>query len=185
MGDRSAVLGNGFHDKIAGFTNRFSYGNYSLSFHIDGKFGGKLYSQTNRWAVSAGKHPMTLEGRDAGIIGKGVTEEGKENDVLVTPDKISSYYSRLTTIHEAFVYDASFIKFRELALNWKIPSKAYNKTFLTDATVSFVARNLFYLMKKVENVSPESSVSSSNVQGLENAGYPETRTIGFNINLTF
>lgn len=185
VGDRSAVLGNGFHDRIAGFTNRFSYGNYSLSFHIDGKFGGKLYSQTNRWAVSAGKHLMTLEGREDGIIGKGVSEDGKGNDVLVPPTSLSSYYNRLTTIHETFIYDASFIKFRELALSWNIPKKIINTPVISNASVSLVARNLFYLMKKVDNVSPESSVSSSNVQGLENSGYPETRTIGFNLNLTF
>ena len=185
VGDRSTALGNGFHDRIAGFTNRFDYGNFSMSFHIDGKFGGSLYSQTNRWAVAAGKHAMTLEGRENGIIGAGVKEDGKPNDVLVTPDKISSYYSRLTTIHEAFMYDASFIKFRELSLSWRIPKSIYQKTILSNASVSLVARNLFYLMNKVDNVSPESSVSSSNVQGLENSGYPEARTIGFNLNLTF
>ncbi|MBO9683315.1 MAG: TonB-dependent receptor, partial [Flavisolibacter sp.] len=185
VGDRSTILGTGFHDRIAGFTNRFDYGNFSLSFHIDGKFGGSLYSQTNRWAVAAGKHPMTLEGREKGIVGAGVKEDGKANDVLVTPDKLSSYYSRLTTIHEAFMYDASFIKFRELSLSWRIPKSIYQKITLSNASISLVARNLFYLMNKVDNVSPESSVSSSNVQGLENSGYPEARTIGFNLNLTF
>lgn len=185
VGDRSTILGKGFHDKLASLSNAFQYNNFRFSFLIDAKFGGQLYSQTNRWATSAGKHYMTLAGRENGITGIGVKEDGKVNDIFVSPEKASSYYSRLTTIHEAFIYDASFIKLRELSLTYQFPQKWLKKLPVQNTSMSFVARNLFYLRNKVDNVAPESSVSSSNAQGLENSGYPETRTFGLNLNISF
>lgn len=185
VGDRSTILGKGYHDKIAGLVNQFRYKDFSLGFVVDAKFGGMLYSQTNRWATSAGKHKMTLEGRENGIVGVGVKEDGTPNDIRVLPENISSYYNRLTTIHEAFMYDASYIKFREFSLGYNLPSNILRPTPLKGASLTFVARNLFYLLNNAENVSPESSVSSSSAQGLENSGYPESRYFGFNLNLSF
>lgn len=185
VGDGSTILGVGYHDVIAGWTNKFDFGNVSLSFLLDGKFGGKIYSQTNRWAYTAGKHKNTLNGRENGIIGVGVKEDGSVNDTRIDPVNISSYYSRLASIAEEFVFDASYIKFREIALTYYLPGKILQKTPLTRASVSLTGRNLFYLMNKLDNISPESHVSSSNVQGLENSGYPEARTFGVNLNITF
>ena len=127
---------------------------------------------------------MTLVGREGGFIGVGVKEDGTKNDIVITPDKLSSYYSRISTIYENFIYDASFVKLREVGLTYRLPKTILNKTTLSNVSVSLVARNLFYIINHVPNVSPESNVSSSNVQGLENSGYPEYRTIGFNLNIT-
>lgn len=185
IGDRAAVLGVAFHDKVVGWLNEFNYKNLSLRILIDGKFGGKMYSQTNRWAYANGKHKATLEGRENGIVGVGVKEDGTVNDIVVTPDKLQNYYSVMASIHENFIYDASFIKLRELSLGYTLPSSILANTPVSKATVSLTARNLFYLMNKMENVSPESSVTSSNAQGLENSGYPEFITYGINLNLSF
>jgi len=185
VGDRSTKLGKGYHDQIAGLMNKFSYKGFSMNILLDAKFGGSLYSQTNRWAVSAGKHKMTLVGREDGITGVGVKEDGSVNDIFVDPSRISSYYGRLTTIHENFVYDAGFIKFRELSLGYNFPYNWIEKTPIKTLGATLVARNLFYLRNKIDNVSPESSISSSNAQGLENSGYPETRYFGINLNMSF
>lgn len=185
IGDRAAVLGVAFHDKLFGWLNEFGYKNLTFRMLIDGKFGGKMYSQTNRWAYGNGKHKATLEGRENGIIGVGVKEDGTKNDVLVTPDRLPSYYSFMASIHENFIYDASFLKLRELSLGYTLPSSILSNTPIQKASISLTARNLFYFMNKLENVSPESSVTSSNAQGLENSGYPEFRSYGINFNLTF
>jgi TonB-linked SusC/RagA family outer membrane protein len=185
VGDGSTILGVGYHDIITGWTNRFDIGNFSLSCLLDAKFGGSIYSQTNRWAYSAGKHKNTLNGREDGIVGVGVKEDGTVNDIKIAPENLSSYYGRLATIAEEFVYDASYIKLREISLTYFFPNKLLSKTAISRASVSLTGRNLLYLMNKMENISPESHVSSSNVQGLENSGYPEARTFGLNFNLTF
>lgn len=185
VGDRSTKLGKGYHDQIAGLANKFSYRGIVLNILLDAKFGGKLYSQTNRWAVSAGKHKMTLTGREDGLIGQGAKEDGSPNDIFVDPSSIASYYNRITTIHENFIYDAGYIKLRELSLGYNLPSRWIERTPIKSLGASFVGRNLFYLRNNIDNVSPESSISSSNVQGLENSGYPETRYFGVNLNMSF
>lgn len=184
-GDKATVLGCGFHDKILGFSNRFDYKNLSFRFLIDGKFGGKIYSQTNTTAVKAGKHQMTLNGREEGIIGQGVTKEGNINQVWVSPQDLASYYSNLADIAEAFIYDASFLKLREASLTYRLPKSIFHNTPLSNVSISLVARNLCYLLNHLENVGPESNSTSGNAQGIENNGYPETRSFGLNINLTF
>ena len=52
-------------------------------------------------------------------------------------------------------------------------------------SVSFVARNLWTIMKHTPNIDPESAINNTNAQGLELNGYPATRNIGFNINVKF
>jgi iron complex outermembrane receptor protein len=49
---------------IGGFTNNFTYKNFSLSVHIDGQFGGKLLSVTNNYLKASGAGLQSLHGRD-------------------------------------------------------------------------------------------------------------------------
>jgi hypothetical protein len=60
-----------------------------------------------------------------------------------------------------------------------------SKTPFVNLTVSFVARNLAILYKKVPNIDPESSYTSSNAQGLDYFGMPATRSYGFNLRAIF
>ena len=83
-----------------------------------------------------------------------------------------------------FVYDASFIKLRELQLSYQLPSRLFRGTPIRLATVSLVGRNLWLIHSDVPNIDPESSFrNDSQGIGLEHSGVPQTRSIGFNFNL--
>jgi hypothetical protein len=100
----------------------------------------------------------------------------------------STYYGKITenNIAEEFVYDASFIKLRELSLSYQFPkSIPSHLKVVKEMNVSLVARNLWTLMKHTDNIDPESAYNTSNGQGLELNGYPSTRNIGFNVNIKF
>ena len=88
-----------------------------LSFLFDFKYGAKIYSGTNFMYYYYGQHIKTLEGRETGYIGKGVTEDGKPNTKSVASQ---DYFKELSfgqhQVSEEFVYDAGFIKFRSLSL---------------------------------------------------------------------
>ena len=79
-----------------------------------------------------------------------MTENGQPNTTKITA---SQYYGAL--LAEDFLYDASFIKLKELSLGYSFPSKMLKKTPLTSLNVSFVARNLCYLLKHTPGTSPE------------------------------
>ncbi len=177
------VYGSGVAPYAMGFTNTFTYKRISLSTLIDAKFGGYIYSGSKAFAYRFGLAPETLEGRDGGIIGVGVNEQGTPNTVSSTSQNyFGSIHSNIAT---PTVFKSDFIKLRQIILNYQIPSSLLNKINVKGATIGLVARNVAILMKKTGNLDPESNYNNSNAQGLEYGSAPTTRNIGLNLNIKF
>jgi hypothetical protein len=188
-----SVLGNGVYKYTGGWSNRFSYKNFSLSFLVDFKAGAKIFSGTNLNLVNDGLHKKTLQGREndgkGSIIGAGVMQDASgnyvANNVAVSAQE---YWKGIVNnnIAEEFLYDASFIKLRELSFGYSFPQSILSKLKIVKAlNVSLVGRNLWTILKHTDNIDPESAYNNSNGQGLELNGYPATRSIGFNVNVKF
>lgn len=180
------LLGNSTYDKLFGFSNTFSYKNFSLYVFVDAKFGADIYSETNATAYKNGKHMATLVGREEGFIAEGMNQAGGKNSVMVQPDNLSSYYNQIGNISEQFIYDASFAKLREIALRYRFNNNVLSKIGLTNGSISLVARNvaLLYKDKNLENVDPESNIAANNQQGIERMGFPPVRSFGLTIKFT-
>lgn len=193
---KNEFLANGVYDKMLGFANTFSFGNISLFTLIDAKWGASIYSETNALSYSNGKHKNTLVGREDGLIGDGVTATGELNaiklrgkyntDFSTGASSVQSYYQQVSHVAEEFIYDASFVKLREVALSYRFPKKLLTKVGINNASFSLVGRNLatLYKNKELTNVDPESSVASGNAQGIERLVYPVTRNFGFTLKLS-
>ena len=187
-GDQT-TLGNGVYRWTGGWHNSFTYKGITLAFLIDFKFGAKIFSGTNYQLTYYGMHKNTLFGRDAAnptgtYVFPGVNTDGSANTTAV---KAQDYYQAIcnNNIVEDFVYSADFIKLRELSLGYDFKRLLPSLTWLKGLNVSFVARNLWTIMKHTPNIDPESAINNSNGQGLELNSYPATRDIGFNVNLKF
>ena len=179
-------LGQGVHSWAAGISNEFKHKNISFSFLIDGKFGGSLYSGTDLYGTRMGLTKLTLEGRESGLPIKGVDTNGNPVDMVIAPENLRTYYDGLRNISSTFVYDASFIKLRQVIIGYQLPlEKLRGLSKLQGASISFVARNLFILYKKTPNVDPESVFSAGNAQGVEQFGVPKTRSFGLSLNVKF
>ena len=184
-------LGNGVYKYTGGWTNTFKYKSWSLSMLIDYKFGADLFSGSNYQAYSSGLHKNTLTGRTAEqpnmeYVFPGIDEAtGQANTVAVTA---KNYFGKICdqNIAEEFVYDASFIKLRELSLTYSFPASLLSKLkYVKGLTVSLIGRNLWTIMKHTDNIDPEAAYNNGNGQGLELNGYPYQRNVGFNVNLKF
>ena len=187
-------LGNGVYKYTGGWSNTLKYKDFTLSFLIDFKAGASIFSGTNYSLFSEGLHKSTLFGRSVDnprgdICGVGVmlNEAGQyvPNDVHVDAQ---TYYQGITNnnIAEEFVYNASFIKLRELSFGYTFPQSILNKMKVVKGlSVSLVGRNLWTILKHTDNIDPESAYNSGNGQGLELNGYPATRSVGFNVNVKF
>ncbi|MDO6431167.1 SusC/RagA family TonB-linked outer membrane protein [Flavitalea sp. BT771] len=180
-------LGSTVYRQTGGLTNEFRYKDLSLSALVDFKFGAKLYSGTNLLLYQYGLQKKTLEGREGGYIGNGVTADGHRNTRAVPAQRFFQDISAGGTNHiaEEFVYDASFVKLRSMALSYYVPASRLRKGFIKGMGFSLIGRNLLTLMKHTPNIDPESSINSTNGQGLELSGYPPVRSWGFNINMKF
>jgi hypothetical protein len=117
-----------------------------------------------------------------GIIVDGVNEKGEKNNVITSAEK---YYHRVYSIAEANIWDASYIKLREVALTYNLPHAILSKLHLTDASVSLTGRNLWIIHKNLPNVDPEAAHSTGNAQGYESLSLPTTRSLGISLNLKF
>lgn len=138
---------------------------------------------TNAHMYSFGRHAGTLPGREEGIIGKGVKADGKTpNDVKAEAMK---YYMAMAGITEEFVYDASFVKLRELSFGYTFPQKWIKKLGMSSLSLAIVGRNLWNIYDDVPLVDPEAMLNIGNGQGFESYGMPATRSIGFNLNVKF
>ncbi|MEP7230009.1 MAG: SusC/RagA family TonB-linked outer membrane protein [Ginsengibacter sp.] len=185
------ILGRGVPDFTGGLNNSFTWKDLNLTFLIDFKSGGNIYSGTNVRMTQSGFTKQTLLGRDgeAPLVITGVTQDGtgyKPFTKTLTPGEAQNYWSQLgNRAAERFIYDASFIKLRQITFGYTLPKRLFNNTPVQSLMVSFVARNLAILYKKSDNIDPESSYTSSNAQGLDYFGFPATRSYGFNLRATF
>ncbi|WP_018612710.1 SusC/RagA family TonB-linked outer membrane protein [Segetibacter koreensis] len=185
------ILGNGVPDFTGGLNNSLTWKGVNLSFLIDFRSGGDIYSGTNVRMTEAGFTKQSLLGRagEAPLTITGVTQDVagfKPFTKTLTPGEAANYWSQLgERAQENFMYDASFIKLRQITLGYTLPSKLFTNTPIRSVMVSFVARNLAILYKNVPNIDPEATYTSSNAQGLDYFGMPATRTYGFNIRASF
>lgn len=163
------AYGSAYNKWFAGWNNEFNYKGINLSILIDGKWGGKIFSATDYYGYVFGLHQSTLENREALDAGASTAAQ--------------YYLNMANNTSFRFVQDASFIKLRQVVLGYNFPAKMFNNK-IQGLNLSFVARNLAILMKKTDNIDPESSYNAS-FTGLELGGVPPVRTFGLNLSVKF
>lgn len=167
-----------------GLRNDFSFGNFNLSFLINYNYGNKILSATQDYSVYRGLNKMTLVGREGGIT-TGVTAGGTANTVAADAE---SYYQRLSSmISRNSVLNGDYIKLRQVTLGYTLGGKLFaHVPIFSSVDLSLVGRNLLTLMKKSDNIDPESGFNASiNYAGIEGTSLPSTRTFGINANFKF
>jgi len=195
---RSAVyeiLGNGVAKLTGGFSNTLSWKRISLDVLIDFKSGGDIYSGTNVYLTRMGLHKQTLAYREGGMPIEGVIQKGTATDgspiyeplsITLNQEQTYNYWRNLASrAQENFIYDASFIKLRQVSIEYSLPPAIMAKLPLANIAVSFVGRNLAIIYKNTENIDPESTYTNSGMQGIDQFPLPGTRSYGFNVRLTF
>ena len=183
---QTVYIGNSRPKWIGGMGNQFTYKSFSLSFLISARMGGRISSFTNANIEGDGMSAKTLAGRD-GFIVDGVKADGSKNTTSITAEQYwSKVGGRNTPAGEAFTYDASNIRLRELVLSYSIPQSTISKTPVKGATISFTGRNLFFFRNSAKGFDPELVVSTaSGLIGIESFCLPFTSSYGLNLNLNF
>lgn len=188
----SKVLGNVAPDWTGGVALNMSYKGITFNSIIDAKIGGDIFTMTNTWGRFAGVLEETLLGRESGIVGVGSMNIGTEenpqwvpNDVVVSAESWNKRaYSN--SVSEGSVFDASYVKWRQLMIGYSFPKKWMDKTPFLNAEISFVARNLAILHRNVPHIDPETAFSSGDSeQGQEFGQLPSARSMGFNLKFSF
>ncbi|WBX70507.1 SusC/RagA family TonB-linked outer membrane protein [Tenacibaculum retecalamus] len=180
-------FGNFNPDWTGGLTNTFTYKDFSLSFLISSKMGGKILSRTDMILDLNGNSKRTLKGRETGIIVPNSVDEvtGVANIIAVPAQ---TYYNTVagSNIIEDYVYDADYIKLKELSIGYKFPEELTSKIKVSSASIRFIARNLFFFDRSTDSFDPEvSGFNTRNAQGIELLSLPGTRSYGVNLSVKF
>lgn len=181
------VIGDGNTEKVGNALPRFrmSWNNtlawkgISLTFLLDGRFGGKILSQTQADLDQFGVTRETGEARDRGFV----TLEGQQIK------NVKGFYKLIggrAGVTEYYMYPATNVRIREASLGYSFPAIWLQKTkIFTDIQVSLIARNLCFLYKKAP-FDPDLILSTGNDnQAIDTYGMPTTRNTGFNLRFTF
>jgi TonB-linked SusC/RagA family outer membrane protein len=193
------LLGNYNPDWLMGVGSSLNYKGIRLSFLFDIRQGGELYSHTQTVGREGGIIEETLEGRadgydlskpGNGVIGQGVVQNPdgsfSANTKKLTAREWHTAWTGGRNIAEGVMYDASFVKLRELQLGYTIPDKVFGKLPFRSATITLVGRNLF-LWDNVPHVDPETMSYSGGtaLPGIEYMALPSTRSYGINLSFKF
>jgi len=182
-------FGSYLPDWTGGIINTFTYKGITLYALIDFQKGGQVYSVSNGFGdytgltiVTAGNNDKGNPQRDdpadgGGWRADGVFEDGEPNNIYIE----SIEYWKYAIMPEYYLYDASYLKLRELRIAYLFPRKISGP--FTNIELSFISRNLAILYKNIPNVDPETAYGSDNIQGFENGQHPSTRIFGFNLKL--
>jgi len=85
-----------------------------------------------------------------------------------------------------FVYDASYVKLRELSLTYSLPNTVFANSILQGASVSVIGRNLWIIHKNSPYTDPEAGLSGGTYQqGNQSGAYPSVREVGVTLNVKF
>ena len=194
------IIGDVNPEWNGGITNTFKYKDFKLSFLIDIQKGGDVYSLDMHYGQGTGLPDFTTGLNDlgnpirntlangGGVILPGVTADGAPNTTRARTDYYGGiwYWGNSSRNPAALtVYDASYIKLRELTLSYELPVSEWTKGTITKGSLTLIGRNLWIIDKNVPFADPESGLGAGNAQGYLSGSFPTLRTVGLNLNLEF
>jgi len=193
-------------DWIGGVTNTLKYKGVSLGFLIDVKQGGDLFSLDQSYGLYTGvpestafindlgnpaRNPITDDETSGGIILPGVKNTGTAEAPVYVPNDIRAAVPQALGTDgnpaQAFIYDASYVKLREVTLGYSLPESVVSKLKVFQGIdLSVYGRNLWIIHKNTPYSDPEEGLAAGTLSlGYQSGAYPTTRNVGFNIRARF
>lgn len=183
-----AYLGNQQPTCMLGITNSFSYKNFSLSFLIDARFGGKIYSATTARLFGTGNAAGTVINgkREDFVVPNSVKEDGSVNNTAISPQRYWEHMAQGNLgVGEAFLYDATNVRLRNITLGYDFNKKMLGN-HVQRLRLSLAMNNVWMIKSHIPGIDPESiATTNTNATGIELGGAPTPRSYTFNVTVGF
>jgi TonB-linked SusC/RagA family outer membrane protein len=182
-GPNATFAGNPMPKFTLGWNNTIDYKNVSISFLIDGRFGGKVISLTQAYLDFYGYSKASADARDnGGVDVPAVYENGSPYDQKIDAQKYYAAIGGRAGIASEYAYSATNVRLREFSIGYKLPVELKG---IRSISLSLIGRNLFFISKKAP-FDPEITMSTGNtLQGIDVFGVPTTRSYGVNLKVGF
>ena len=191
------ILGDINPDWTGGIKNTLRYKNLKASFLIDIQQGGDFFSLDTYYGFATGIYDRSVGLNElgnpirnsiadgGGVILPGVNADGSPNQTRGRTDWYANPYGYSRGNNKMHVYDASFVKLREVSIGYDFSGDIVSSTPFTSASVSIIGRNLWIISKNSPYTDPEAGLSAGNVQGNQSGAYPSIKEVGVNVKLEF
>ncbi|WP_282054371.1 SusC/RagA family TonB-linked outer membrane protein [Maribacter luteus] len=181
------VLGNIQPDFTGSIGLNANYKNFFISALLGMQQGGDIYSLTEASAAGSGNALRTAENGRMAFFPDGVMADGSSPTQIVSSQE---YWGRVSGITEEFIYDASYMKLKEISIGYNLPLSVFGKkgsNFIREARISLIGRDLFYLYRDTPGTVPDASSFSTSygARAFDFSPVPVTRSVGCSINLKF
>ncbi|MGM0460080.1 MAG: SusC/RagA family TonB-linked outer membrane protein [Bacteroidota bacterium] len=175
--------------------NQFNIKGLNVSFLLDYRQGGVLFSQTVGSIRRSGVAEETAANRNGTYIIDGVIPDPNDpsgetfipNDVPV--QGMQQFWNNYAAadVHEGNTFSSTYVKLREVKIDYDLPRRWIENTPLSGVSIGFEGRNLLLLYSEVPHIDPETGLfgSASNGQGIEWNVLPSTRSFGTNVQVRF
>jgi len=162
------VVGDPNPDFTGGFTNNFSYKNFSLSIFLQFTYGNDIYNGVRQYTEN-----MTLGTNDNQLTT--IKDRWKEpGDVTYVPKYNGKYNNQISS---QFIEDGSFLRVKNITLNYRLGDEVLKNMFLNSARIYLKAENL-YTLTGYSGMDPEVNYSGVGTirAGTDFFTYPQVRT---------
>ncbi|MEJ7738334.1 MAG: SusC/RagA family TonB-linked outer membrane protein [Chitinophagaceae bacterium] len=182
-----------------GFLNNFKIWKFSVGAMISFQKGGQFFSWSKMLAVKSGQAEETAALNDKGVNVReplangggykitGISQAiGRETEAYV--DARAYFRNNIgTRIYEEWLFDASYIKLREVSVGYNLDENLLNKTPFKSARLALITRNPVMIWQKApKGLDPsELSSGSASISWIEKGELQTVRSYGVNLNLTF
>ena len=183
-------IGNMNADWMLGWSNTFTWKEFSLSLLINGRIGGKVISLTEQTLDKYGFSQRSADARLNAERNNIVASDYGNVPGIVLPDgsgrivPVKEYYQAIGSAKSPvdYIYNATNFRLRELALGYTFRNLfGMNRNL----SLSFIARNLFFIYKDAPT-DPDVSLSTQNGLGaFEVFNMPSTRSYGLSVKMNF
>ena len=186
-------LGDREPNFLLGVGSTFTWKDLSLSFLVDGRYGGDVYNYTGRGLISNGQSHFWEKYRNRKVIFNGVVDNGdgtyrpNTTPVILDSQTSSVYFHGVTS---NFIEDGSYIRLSYVTLSYdfgKLMKKLGAGNPIKGLRASLTGRNLL-LLTKYPGADPQimsGATSGIGTMGIDNYSIPSTRNFNLNVNVTF
>ncbi|MEQ8680258.1 MAG: TonB-dependent receptor [Cyclobacteriaceae bacterium] len=174
------IVGDPWPDYTWGLNNNFTYGNLSLSVALNGSHGAETYFQAGTMILNMAGVQNQLVLSDRRWRSESDPGDGFQ------PRAIRSNYANAFGTSSRFLFDASYVRIKNINLAYKLPAAIVSRMSLSNVSVYMNVANL-HTFTDYPGYDPESTTSGNNVvnSGIDYLTYPLARTYTFGLNVTF
>jgi len=197
--DATHNFGSVLPDFNGGLQNTIRIGQFDISAMIDFQGGGQFFSRSKMLAVRTGQDPLTVAINDNGQNVRDPLEDGGGVRIsgisAETGAEVSdyvdarSYYRNVLgrRIYEEWLYDASYIKLREVRLGYTLSENLLERLPFKSVGIALIARNPAMIWQNApKGIDPsEISTGSQSISWYESGQLVSVRSYGINLNITF